>query len=74
MRALHRRLFRLEDWFGPPVEMEYMRELQRRIEAGRRRVGYIPMPPPTDVIDLTLPEAIFRGRDRARKAMDHSPT
>ena len=79
-RALHRRLLRIEDRFSPPVETEYMQELRRRIEAGRRRVAewmgeaYVPMPSPTDVIGLTLPEAIFRGRDRARKAMDHSPT
>jgi hypothetical protein len=34
MRALHRRLLRIEDRFGPPVETEYIRQLQRRIEAG----------------------------------------
>ena len=80
MRALHRRLLRLEDRFGPPVETEASRELRRRIEAGRRRVAewmgeaYVPLPPPTEVTGLTLPEAIFRGRDRTRKAMDRSPT
>jgi hypothetical protein len=35
MRALHRRLLGL-DRFGPPVETEYSRELQGRIEVGRR--------------------------------------
>ena len=80
MRALQRRLLRLEDRFGPPVETEYSRELRRRMEAGRRRVAecmgeaYVPLPPPTDVTCLTLPDAIIRGRDRARKAMDHSPS
>ena len=80
MRALHRRLLRLEDRFGPAIETEASRELRRRIEAGRRRVAewmgeaYVPLPPPTDVTGLTLPEAIVRGRDRARKAMDHPPT
>jgi hypothetical protein len=39
MRALHRRLLRLEDRFGSPVETEYSGELRRRIEAGRRRVA-----------------------------------
>jgi hypothetical protein len=39
MRALHRRLPRLKDRFGPPVATEYMRQLQRRIEAGRSEGG-----------------------------------
>ena len=38
MIALHRRLARLKDRFGPPVETEYSRELRGRIEAGRQRV------------------------------------
>jgi hypothetical protein len=54
--------------------------LRRRIEAGRRRVAesrgeaYVPLPPTPDVTGLMLPEAIIQGRERARKAMDHSPT
>ena len=80
MRPIARRVRRLEDRFGLEPETEASRELRRRMEAGRRRVAewmgeaYVPLPPPTDVTGLTLPEAIFRGRDRARKAMDHSPT
>jgi hypothetical protein len=50
MKAISRRLCRLEDRYLPPVETEYSRELQRRIEAGRRRVAemrgetYVPLP------------------------------
>jgi hypothetical protein len=78
MRALQRRLLRLEDRFGPPVETEYSRELRRRMEAGRRRVAewmgeaYVPLPSPTDVTGLTLSEAILRGRDCARAARERS--
>ena len=59
---------------GPPVETEYMRELWRRIEAGRRRVAaargepYVPLRPRAHVPGLTLAKAIFRGRKRARQA------
>jgi len=80
MRPIARRLRRLEDRFGLEPETEASRELRRRMEAGRRRVAewrgeaYVPLPPPTDVTGLTLPEAIIRGRDRARKAKDHSPS
>jgi hypothetical protein len=73
MRALHRRLLRLEDQFGPPVETEYSKELRRRIEAGRRRVAaarsetYVPWRPNVSIPGLTRAEAIFRGgRDRPR--------
>ena len=80
MRPIARRLRRLEDRFGLEPETEASRELRRRMEAGRRRVAewmgeaYVPLPPPTDVTGLTLSEAIIRGRDRARKAMDQSPS
>jgi hypothetical protein len=72
MRAITRRLRRLEDRFGPPVETEYSRELQRRIEAGRRRVAaakgeiYGPRRPSIPVAGLTLAEVILQGRERAR--------
>jgi len=73
MRALHRRLLRLEDRFGAPSETEHMRQLQRRIEAGRRGVAaaqletYIPWATEcSDPRGMTLPETIFRGRDLAR--------
>ena len=74
MKAIHRRLRRLEDRFGPPVETEYSRELERRIEAGLRRVAaatgepYVPWRPTTPVAGLTLEEAIRRGSERARQA------
>jgi hypothetical protein len=73
MKAMDRRLRRLEDRYGPPVETEYSRELQRRIEAGRRRVAeargeaYVPLPPPAYVPGLTLADAILWGRERARQ-------
>ena len=78
MRALHRRLLRLEDRFGPPVETEYSRELRRRIEAGRRRVAEargIPYVPPryADFTQLTLAEAILRGCDRAGQTAIENP-
>ena len=39
MKAIDRRLRRLEERFGPHVETEYERQLLARIEAGRRRVA-----------------------------------
>jgi hypothetical protein len=39
MKAIIRRLRRLEDRFCPPVETEPSRLLLARIEAGRRRVA-----------------------------------
>ena len=38
MKAVIRRLRRLEERFGPPVETEFTRRLRERMEAGRRRV------------------------------------
>jgi hypothetical protein len=79
MRALHRRLRHLMMDFGPPVETEYSREVRRRIEAGRRRVAaarsetHVPWRPRVPIAGLTLADAIFQGRERARKVMDHSP-
>jgi hypothetical protein len=79
MKAMDRRLRRLEDRYGPPVETEYSRELQRRIEAGCRRVAeargeaYVPLPPPAYVPGLTLADAILRGRERARQNATWSP-
>jgi hypothetical protein len=65
MKAMDRRLRRLEDRYGPPVETEYSRELQRRIEAGGE--AYEQPPPPTGVTGLTLAEAILRGSERSRQ-------
>jgi hypothetical protein len=39
MKAIARRLCRLEERFGPAVESQFTRELRERIEAGRRRVA-----------------------------------
>ena len=56
------------------METEYSRELQRRIEAGLRRVAeargerYRPLPPRTaDFTPSTLADAILRGREGARR-------
>ena len=74
MKVLNRRLRRLEDRYGPPVETEYDRRLLQQIEAGRRRVAeargepYRPLPPtPGEFKCLTLAEAIRRGHERARQ-------
>ena len=70
MRALHRRLLRIEDRFCRPVETEYKWQLQRRIEAGRRRVAaaqgetYVLWRPSGTVAGLTLAgyDTVFGGR------------
>ena len=78
MKALDRRLRRLEERFGPPVETEYTRKLWRRIEAGRRRVAadrgepYVPWVPNPEFAGLTLTEVArrIRERDRRREIQD----
>jgi len=65
--AAARTLLRLEDRFGPPVETEYMRELRRRIAAGRWRVAkvmgeaYVQPPPPTGVTGLCWHKPYYAG-------------
>jgi len=39
MKNIHRRLRRLEDRLGPPIETEFSRRLRERLAAGRRRVA-----------------------------------
>ena len=72
MRTIDRRLRRLEDRFGPPVETEYTRELRRQLAAGgwqqqganlTRLWGRS-----TSIAGLTLAEAIVRRLERARRA------
>ena len=41
MRTISRRLVRLEDRFGPPIETEFSRRLRARLEARRRRVAVL---------------------------------
>jgi len=41
MKAVTRRLRRLEDRFGPAIETEFSRRLHERMEAGRRRVAAV---------------------------------
>ena len=75
MKAIDRRLRRLEERFGPHVETEYERQLLARIEAGRRRVaesrergegsgfddGHEPK---EDLTGLTVEQILLRGRAR----------
>jgi hypothetical protein len=74
MRALHRRLPRLEDRFGPPVETQYMHQLQRgalKSSIGALRRGAKPnvlLLPRVPVAGLALAEAIFQDRERTRKS------
>jgi hypothetical protein len=75
MKTMDRRLRRLENRYGPPVETEYSRRLLQRIEAGWRRVAewrdepYRPLSPRTDELRCsTLAEGILRGRERARQS------
>ena len=39
MNTIRRRLRKLEDQLGPPVETEFSRELARRLAAGLRRIA-----------------------------------
>jgi hypothetical protein len=41
MKYISRRLCRLEDRFGPPIETVFSRRLGERLEAGRRRVAQL---------------------------------
>ncbi len=74
MRALVRRLRRLEKLLAPAVESEHSRRLRARIEDGRVRLG----PPPSDpepraeFAGMSVIEMLHAGRDRARLATDDS--
>lgn len=57
MKAIDRRLRRLEDRFCPPVETEFSRRIQERIEAGWRRVSE------SDVQDGRVRDASAREHD-----------
>jgi hypothetical protein len=83
VKALIRRLCRLEDRFGPAIETDFSRRMHERIKAGRRRVaemreslGLSPPEdwPPYDRDDGHLPmidrikARLHRGRDRVALA------
>ncbi len=78
MRTIIRRLRRLEDRFGPPVETEFTRRLRERIKAERQRVaearerGELTGPIYEDdgesLAGLSVVEILDRGRARVARA------
>ena len=76
MNTISRRLRKLEDILGPPIETEFSRLLRERLEAGRRRVAELRGEPvevrrhehlahaPTGI--QTIVEILQSGRRRAR--------
>ena len=82
MKSIIRRLRKLEDRFGPPVETASTRRLRERIEAGRRRVAQWREQKGISVRDqdgenlsgLSVTEILHRGRARAlARAIELSP-
>ena len=72
MRAIARRLRRLEERLGPPLETWQTRHLQARLEAARRRCG-LPPPSPERLAELRgmsivdILKSHRRGANRIRK-------
>ena len=66
MRALSRRLRRLEERLGPTVETEKTRRLLARLEAGRVRLKLPPSPPerPAELAGMSMIAILNAGRDR----------
>jgi len=74
MKAFIRRLSRLEDRFGPPVETEFSRRLVERLAAGRRRMAALggeplEVRPRENLVDArpgleAIVEILNRGRQR----------
>jgi hypothetical protein len=84
MRSISRRIRKLEERLGPPVETEYTRRLRERIEAGRRRLAQWREQDGISVSDqdrenredlsgLTLTEILHRGRARVAKFKQEAP-
>jgi hypothetical protein len=75
MKSISRRIRRLEERFGPPVETEFTRRLRERIEAGRRRVAQWREQEGNPVSDhhrenlagLSVTEILRRGRAKTRE-------
>ena len=72
MRAIARRLRRLEERLGPPPETWETRHLQARLEAARRRCGLPPRSPERlaalrgmSIVDIL--KSHRRGANRIRK-------
>jgi hypothetical protein len=73
MKTIIRRLRRLEDRLGPPVETEFSRCLRERIEAGRRRLAEsgpqdgrmrnTGAREPQDISGLSVEQILRRGRE-----------
>ena len=76
MKAITRRLRKLEDRLGPPVETEFDRQLRARLVAGQRRVAQWRQQEGISVRDqdrenlsgLTETEILHRGRARVARA------
>ena len=77
MKAIGKRLGKLEQRFGPHVQTEFERNLMALLEAGRRRVAEsragegLPERPfadnRNDLAGLSMIEILNRGRLRARE-------
>ena len=68
MKAIARRLRRLEARLRPPVESWEMRRLLERLETARRRCGLLP-PSPERLAELrnrSVAEILVAGRQRNR--------
>jgi hypothetical protein len=71
MKLIHRRLGKLEEKFGPPIETFEMKRLRERIEAGRRRVAELCGERPAPILyprEWGVREVLLAGRQRARCA------
>ena len=70
MKAIHRRLRKLEAGWGLVPETEDEKRLRTRIEAGRARLvacGYqVTEPVESELRGMTITETLQRGRERAR--------
>jgi hypothetical protein len=69
MRAIARRLRRLEERFGPPVETWETRRLRARLDAARLRCGLLPISPerPAKLRGMTIPEILNSSRKLAAR-------
>jgi len=83
MKIIIRRLRKLENRFGPPVETRFTRLLRQRIEEGRQRVaqarergeccGSVGDDDVDDLRGLSVNEILLRGRAKVTRATEISP-
>ena len=70
MKAIHRRLRKLEEGLGLVPETEQEKRLRARLEAARARMaawGYpVTQPDENELSGMTIVEILHRGRERAR--------